>query len=439
MRTIMIVKRLSYVLVLVLCSHCFADYCPHRYCHSSHVWSNCSGISDITFVKKHSQSWHDVGRPTMVRAVAEDPDYTYCPVEPSHTGTVLDSLTYSWTSSKDYIVGATTYHYITWCATSYTPEPGDKISVTVDDVASMHVCDTGDRDDNPKTRDDLYLGAWQTIATVVASGTNNPVPIELVAYETEYYDYNDYEPTGAPMKETSPISLNSNHISLGNYNDETVISPNPGSVTLSPAVTSEATWTISCVPDDAWSADVQGTAYCYADRIIDGDIISKVWDDDADFSGLDVSVGVTFGAPISITIAADFDLENDNARSQVAMGFGWQGDLAFQTGYHGKIEHADDSNAHSYSGTTPYTKTTSIDSGSYLKIIGGDVKNPGSLSAEMKTQTEGWTQGKESQELAYPIGYIYYDMYGEIWQEGTIKYKVGAPSYGGTPHNNPNW
>lgn len=442
-------KKIAYLLILSFCNCFLASYCPHKVCHAAHNWSDGGNNISVSIVKEYLQSWHEVGRPVELRAEASDPDTEYCPCEssyPSHSGTRYNNLTYSWTGT--YVLSPTNLSTILWKAIDYTPVQGmDTIQVEVDDVAILNdECDTGELDDTAATAS-LALGGWQTKASLVVSGTNMSTPQTVTAYELEYYDYSDFQVLDEPMKNIE-ISLNSSHILLGFYADDTVISPNPGSVTLTP-ITTQATWTLSCIPANvdggpAWNADVEGFVHCFVNRVIDGDIISNVWDNDADLNALSCDISVTVqppGSPIGINIDPDFELGSDEARSQVAIGFGYQSDVAFpDTSFKGKAEHKDDSNAHSYSGENPYIKTTSLDAGTAGKDNAKHwvVDRDGDLTAQMQSSTEGGIEGVES-KINVEGQWLYNEMFIHAWQQGTLTYEVGYPYYRGTPNDNPSW
>ncbi len=284
------------------------------------------------------------------------------------------------------------------------------------------------------------MGAWQAAASMVVSGTNKPTPQTATAYEEEYFDYHIYPPfVDTPAKDIS-VSLNSNHISIGNYDDNTLISPNPQEVALYPIVTTQADWNMFCVPDNAWAADVSGFVACTIDKQITGHIWSKVWDNGPAVGGGDVSVSVDLGIPpISIGISKTFDLSNAMARSQVAMGLGYQTDVSFLgMPYQGEFEHRDDSNFYWFGDTTPNIAYTSIESPWSGRTWCVSKASDSDKTASMRTKTEGWVKAKET--LTYDQGgQIHFDAYGEVWQAGTITYRIWAPYYYGERHSNPDW
>jgi hypothetical protein len=432
--------------VLVLCTLSLATDCPypgyHHPCGQVHNWSLGNPLYISGIVREHAQIWHHVGTQTRFHVNVDDWDYVDCCASADHTGNVPDNLFFSW-EGQDLIEPADGYTAV-WWPRHYTATT-IPIKVHVWNLAYMLDCwcDAGERDDSDQEKT-IQVGAWQAQATMTVSGTNKIVPETATALELEYYDYSvyPYELTGAPPKDI-PVSLNSSHISLGNYDDNVLISPDPQEVTLTPAITSQAEWTMSCLPSDAWDADAGGFVQCVVDRQITGHIRSKVWDDDVDISGGSVTVGVSFVAPpLSISVSHDFDLASDAARSQVAVGFGSKSDVPGAP-YESKVEHTDDSNLYMYTGTDPYIGMKSIDFPWSPKVWCTD-RSSNKKTSSMMTKTEGWVKAQESttyvsQGPGMPPMEVHNDAYVEAWQAGTITYRLTAPLYYGTKHANPNW
>ena len=369
-------------------------------------------------------------------------DTEYCPCEvsyPNHSGERSDTFTYNWDEGM-YLVGDLDGQIVSWRATDYTPddpEAVDIVHVWVNDNADIpDECDTGSRNDLT-TLASISLGAWKTKAKLIVSGTNMSVPQNVVIYDTDCWNFAEDIPGTVTYKHID-ISIDSSTISLGNYNDDSVVT---GTEALG-MITSQANWTMSCVPVDMWNADEDGTVFCRVDRIINGEIISRVWDEDDDSNSvMSADVQVTFPTPfpVSIGITPHFHFDDvEDCRSQVCVGFGYKSDTAFgDVGFQGTKEHEDDSNAHHYLIGTPHTKTTNISDSSSPQIWPVDTAS-GVLSSMMKTQTEGWIKAVERAEIV-PYGTMYWDMRVEAWQDGTVRYSVGEPSYEGTPHDNESW